>query len=202
MTPSLQAHISYAPDFNGVKTRYVPLNDTNGQRFKWQPMPVRYWIDANLPGPLADGCKKAMQMWSDASNGRVIFVPSIQRIQYPVGGGLIFSYMPGGWIGSEGILAFSDPLAATGTWLGAQIVFNGLAYKWHNGDPWWVPAVTTKPVALAQVDAMRVALHELGHSIIGLDHSADPSSVMSPTLTQHQNVLGADDIAGLRANYP
>ncbi len=81
-----------------------------------------------------------------------------------------------------------------------QIVFNG-RYAWHDGDPWWVPPVA-KPSKKGQVNARLVGLHEIGHALVGLDHSTEQATVMAAHLRPVPSVLSSDDIAGAKANYP
>jgi hypothetical protein len=52
----------------------------------------------------------------------------------------------------------------------------------------------------AGFDFHTVMLHELGHSL-GLDHSADTSSVMYAFYSGMRRDLTADDIAGIEAIY-
>lgn len=65
-----------------------------------------------------------------------------------------------------------------------------------DNDEHWVAGSGNSPF---DVDLGTVALHELGHSL-GLDHSADPNSVMWAEYTGKRS-LAADDIAGIQALY-
>lgn len=76
----------------------------------------------------------------------------------------------------------SEPLAG-------DVHFNDL-YSWYS---WSAPLIGQKHVFAA-------ALHEIGHSL-GLDHSADPSSVMFANFDPTLPGLQSDDIAGLRSLY-
>lgn len=52
----------------------------------------------------------------------------------------------------------------------------------------------------AGIDTVTVAAHELGHGL-GLQHSADPNSIMAPFYTGRRAFLSYDDIAGIVKLY-
>ncbi|KAL0459161.1 UNVERIFIED_CONTAM: Metalloendoproteinase 1 [Sesamum latifolium] len=65
-----------------------------------------------------------------------------------------------------------------------------------DGDETWVDGVLP-----GAIDMQTVGLHELGH-ILGLGHSPDYNSIMSPFFGSGQRkFLGQDDIDGIRALY-
>ncbi|MGF1467254.1 MAG: matrixin family metalloprotease [Sandaracinaceae bacterium] len=74
--------------------------------------------------------------------------------------------------------------------LEADVALNGVDFVWTEGD-----------VALPEVDARSLLVHETGH-FLGLDHTDVPGAAMWPTYVGGVVGLGPDDEAGICALYP
>jgi hypothetical protein len=72
---------------------------------------------------------------------------------------------------------------------------NAGALHFDEAEPWSLDG------SGSTLDVQTVALHEIGH-LLGLDHSAVPTSVMFPTYPGVRRALSQDDIDGIRRLYP
>jgi len=132
--------------------------------------------------------RQALDLWQNASSLRFTEVPS--------GGDISIGFAPidGGFNGHEVTIlgrTFTPPYA--GLYVPApegDVTFD-VDENWTDTD------TSVNP----PIDLVVVAAHELGHAI-GLGHSTDNSSLMSPAYIPHHRFLSPDDIAAVQALYP
>jgi hypothetical protein len=96
---------------------------------------------------------------------------------------------------------------STHTFTEVHIAFNGGVgsahhFAWNTALDPSLDSCTSK----FRYDVWVVAVHELGHGAIGLDHVDDPHSVMYPEASQFTcdltgRLLALGDVRGLRRNY-
>lgn len=194
--------ILYAPgSIQARKPRFVDWVDpSTGQQFKWAKFPVPYYILPGTPPFVVKAFTDALAAWQAVAPKTFSFMKSKPVVPTDFNPAIVLSYDLKGWIGGDNSLAITAPttLPNSGQLVKAFIHVNAATFGWHRGDPWWTSATAKKK---AQADIYRVVLHELGHCL-GLWHNPDdPNSVMYPYLHESENVISADDIAGLQSIY-
>ncbi len=181
---------------------YTRITAVDGRATRWASMPVSYWINVRGFSQIPNGSefsavRAAFQTWQDVPTADIVF-------DYK-------GTTPVQTVGRDGInlISFADDatvlgsstLAATFSFFcstcptfqtqEADIIFNK-NFNW-----------TTSGEA-GKYDIQAVLTHEIGH-LLGLDHSALVSSVMTPFAAVNSldlRTLQYDDMAGVAELYP
>jgi Matrixin/IPT/TIG domain len=187
----------------GRTSAYTPITASNGQIPSWASMPVSFWINQSGCPQIPNGSEfqavqSAFQTWQNVSTASVSFQYNGTTTIPTVGedGLNVVTFVDGSVpLGSETIAAtFSFfNVDGTGTLVikEADIAFSTSVNFSTSGEP-------------GKYDIQSVATHEIGH-LLGLDHSALLSSVMSPYGAAgqlDQRTLSYDDMAAVTWMYP
>jgi hypothetical protein len=182
---------------------YTLITSSTGQVPTWTAMPVKFWINQNGSPQIANGSeleavKSAFQTWQNVSIASVSF-------QY-----MGTTAVP--TVGEDGmnVITFVDDSVP----LGSETIASTFSFFNVNGAG--ILVMQEADIALStssnfstsgeagKYDIQSVVTHEAGH-LLGLDHSALLSSVMTPFGTAgqlDQRTLSYDDMAGVALLYP
>jgi hypothetical protein len=187
----------------GRASAYVRIAASNGFSPAWSSMPIPFWINQSGSPQISNGSefdavKAAFQTWQNVSIANVAF-------QYQ-------GTTPVPTVGQDGlnVVTFVDDSVP----LGSEAIATTFTFFTIDGTGSLVIqeadiAVSTS-IKLStagdpdKYDIQSVITHEVGH-LLGLDHSALLSSVMSPYPAAgqlDQRTVSYDDMAGLASIYP
>jgi hypothetical protein len=177
------------------------LTTAAGKSPRWSAMPIRYAINREGTLHVANGSEfgavhAAFRTWEDAPGSAIDFQPLPDTVAGfgQDGVSTVTFAVPASVLGSSTLAAtfsFWDTAGDDVTFREADIVFNPSFPLSTSGEP-------------GAFDIQSVATHEVGH-LLGLDHSAMVSSVMSPFAERGdlgRRPLQSDDVVGARAIYP
>lgn len=140
-----------------------------------------------IADPYKGDVQAAFDAWAAASGLRFTLVPDSPEAGIRVGFGTF----------SDGQIGQTDSRSDSSGLLPGVVV--------RVQDPAATPLVPSGTGGLRyasySTELRQVLTHELGHAL-GLDHSADPFSVMYATAGSSNRGLGAGDVAGVQALYP
>ncbi|HLH31739.1 MAG TPA: IPT/TIG domain-containing protein, partial [Terriglobia bacterium] len=187
----------------GRASAYTFISTSTGAVPAWATMPVQFWINQSGSSQIGNGSefeaiKSAFQTWQNVSIAKIQFqymgttpvstvgqdgmnVVTFVDSSVPLGSETIATTFSFFTVDSTGSLAIQE----------ADIAFSTTAAFSTSADP-------------GKYDIQAVATHEVGH-LLGLDHSALLSSVMTPYGVPgelDQRTLAYDDIAGVAWIYP
>ncbi len=185
-----------------IAASYTRVTSPSGDSPKWAAMPVPIWVNNLGSFPITNGSdfaavQAALTTWENVASAAVQFDyrgPTTAQT-----------------VGYDGInlITFSDDTTPLGSsTIAATFSFyttNNNTLLFSETDISFNPALAFSTSEEAgKFDIQSILTHELGH-VLGLDHAAMISSVMTPysqTAQVDQRTLSYDDIAGISEIYP